>query len=267
MSTWSRERRRVARDSLGRARSGRHRNRVRRGDGAGRRRDDRGRGLPFGRQGGGLRRAVRHRGPLRRLRRARAPIRTWMSSTSPLPSRATSRTHWLARGRASTCCARSHSPSMRGKRPDGRGSPRRGLFLMEAIWSRYLPAYRSLVDVIGEGRIGDPLLVEADFGFRRPVEPDHRHFDWSSAAARCSTWGSIRSSCARWCWARSSTWWPTASSARPASTKSRRCVAPCRGGDWASSSQPCESACRARPASRVPRGGSSFRYSCIVRAL
>ena len=33
-----------------------------------------------------------------------------------------------------------------------------------------------LVDVIGEGRIGEPLLVEADFGFRRPVDPDHRHF-------------------------------------------------------------------------------------------
>jgi predicted dehydrogenase len=53
----------------------------------------------------------------------------------------------------------------------------RGLFLMEAIWSRYLPAYRSLVDVMAEGRIGEPLLVEADFGFRRPLEPDHRLFD------------------------------------------------------------------------------------------
>ena len=53
----------------------------------------------------------------------------------------------------------------------------RGLFLMEAIWSRYLPAYRSLVEVIGEGRIGEPLLVEADFGFRRPPEPAHRLFD------------------------------------------------------------------------------------------
>jgi predicted dehydrogenase len=52
----------------------------------------------------------------------------------------------------------------------------RGLFLMEAIWSRFLPAYRSLVEVIGEGRIGEPLLVEADFGFRRPVDPAHRHF-------------------------------------------------------------------------------------------
>jgi predicted dehydrogenase len=53
----------------------------------------------------------------------------------------------------------------------------RGLFLMEAIWSRYLPAYRSLVDVIREGRIGEPLLVEGDFGFRRPFEPEHRLFD------------------------------------------------------------------------------------------
>jgi predicted dehydrogenase len=52
----------------------------------------------------------------------------------------------------------------------------RGLFLMEAIWSRFLPAYRSLVEVIGEGRIGEPLLVEADFGFRRPVDPAHRQF-------------------------------------------------------------------------------------------
>ena len=53
----------------------------------------------------------------------------------------------------------------------------RGLFLMEAMWSRYLPAYRSLVAVIAGGRIGEPLIVEADFGFRRPLEPDHRLFD------------------------------------------------------------------------------------------
>jgi predicted dehydrogenase len=52
----------------------------------------------------------------------------------------------------------------------------RGLFLMEAIWSRFLPSYRALVEVIGEGRIGEPLLVEADFGFRRPIDPEHRHF-------------------------------------------------------------------------------------------
>jgi predicted dehydrogenase len=31
--------------------------------------------------------------------------------------------------------------------------------------------------VLGAGRIGEPRLVEADFGFRMPVVPDHRLFD------------------------------------------------------------------------------------------
>ena len=52
-----------------------------------------------------------------------------------------------------------------------------GVFLMEAMWSRFLPAYKVLVDVLGEGRIGEPLLVEADFGFRKDVVPEDRHFD------------------------------------------------------------------------------------------
>ncbi len=52
-----------------------------------------------------------------------------------------------------------------------------GLFLMDAIWSRFLPSYRSLVDILDRGRIGEPLLVEADFGFRMPVDPTHRLFD------------------------------------------------------------------------------------------
>ena len=53
----------------------------------------------------------------------------------------------------------------------------RGLFLMEAIWSRFLPAYRALVDVLGEGEIGEPLLVEGEFGFRGPTDPAHRLYD------------------------------------------------------------------------------------------
>jgi predicted dehydrogenase len=53
----------------------------------------------------------------------------------------------------------------------------KGTFLMEAIWSRFLPAYRALADVLSAGRIGEPLLVEADFGFRAPVRPEGRLFD------------------------------------------------------------------------------------------
>jgi predicted dehydrogenase len=50
-------------------------------------------------------------------------------------------------------------------------------FLMEAIWSRFLPSYRAVVDVLASGRIGTPLQVDADFGFRMPVDPSHRLFD------------------------------------------------------------------------------------------
>jgi predicted dehydrogenase len=53
----------------------------------------------------------------------------------------------------------------------------RGVFLMEAMWSRFLPAYRALGEVLDTGRIGEPLLVEADFGFRLPVMAEHRLFD------------------------------------------------------------------------------------------
>jgi predicted dehydrogenase len=50
-------------------------------------------------------------------------------------------------------------------------------FVMEAMWSRFLPAYEALGAALANGRIGDPLLVEADFGFRSPVDPANRHFD------------------------------------------------------------------------------------------
>ena len=48
-----------------------------------------------------------------------------------------------------------------------------GMFLMEAIWSRFLPAYQSLAKILDAGTIGEPLLVEADFGYRAS-DPNHR---------------------------------------------------------------------------------------------
>ena len=50
-------------------------------------------------------------------------------------------------------------------------------FLMEALWSRFLPAYPVLTRLLDDGAIGQPRLVEADFGFRIPVDPGHRLFD------------------------------------------------------------------------------------------
>src|SRR5690606_33947029 len=50
-------------------------------------------------------------------------------------------------------------------------------FLMEALWSRFLPTYRALRDVLDSGSLGEQLVVEADFGFHLPVDPEHRLFD------------------------------------------------------------------------------------------
>ncbi len=53
----------------------------------------------------------------------------------------------------------------------------RGLFLMEAMWSRFLPAWTIARELLGEGRLGAPLVLEAGLGFRRPIDPGHRLFD------------------------------------------------------------------------------------------
>ena len=95
----------------------------------------------------------------------------------------------------------------------------RGLFLMEAIWSRYLPAYRSLVDIIGEGRVGEPLLVEADFGFRRPLEPGHRLFDLALGGGALLDLGIYPIQLCSLVLGSPEMWWPPGSSARQGSMK------------------------------------------------
>lgn len=53
-----------------------------------------------------------------------------------------------------------------------------GMFLMEAMWTRYLPAIVKMRDLIAAGAIGDIMLVQADFGFRMgTVQPEHRLFN------------------------------------------------------------------------------------------
>lgn len=53
----------------------------------------------------------------------------------------------------------------------------RGLFLMEAMWTRFIPAVVQARRWIAEGVIGEPRLVAADFGFRAGVNPKGRLFD------------------------------------------------------------------------------------------
>lgn len=49
-----------------------------------------------------------------------------------------------------------------------------GVFLMEAMWTRYLPVIVQVRDWLDKGVIGDVRMVKADFGFRGDWNPDSR---------------------------------------------------------------------------------------------
>jgi len=53
----------------------------------------------------------------------------------------------------------------------------KGCFLMEAMWTRFLPHMRKLHQLIDEGAIGEVQLLSADFGFAAPYDPAHRLFN------------------------------------------------------------------------------------------
>lgn len=48
------------------------------------------------------------------------------------------------------------------------------LFLMEAMWTKFLPPILKVREWIDSGEIGEVLMVKADFGFRAPWEPERR---------------------------------------------------------------------------------------------
>lgn len=47
-------------------------------------------------------------------------------------------------------------------------------FLMEAMWTRFIPAINKTLDLIAEGRIGKVKTIQADFGFVAPQLPERR---------------------------------------------------------------------------------------------
>lgn len=54
---------------------------------------------------------------------------------------------------------------------------RRGVFAMEAMWPRFLPATDVIRQVLADGLIGEPRTLLADLGEHFPPDPRHRLFD------------------------------------------------------------------------------------------
>jgi predicted dehydrogenase len=53
---------------------------------------------------------------------------------------------------------------------------RRGVFAMEAMWTRFQPAVVRARELIAEGAIGEVVAVAADLGVLREFDPGHRLF-------------------------------------------------------------------------------------------
>lgn len=53
----------------------------------------------------------------------------------------------------------------------------KNLFLMEALWSRFLPRMIKTKELIESGEIGDVKLMTAAFCFKSANGPEHRHFN------------------------------------------------------------------------------------------
>ncbi|UAY56686.1 Gfo/Idh/MocA family protein [Arachidicoccus terrestris] len=51
------------------------------------------------------------------------------------------------------------------------------VFLMEALWTRFIPMTVSMLEKIHQGIIGDIQYIKADFGFPAPFNPAGRLFD------------------------------------------------------------------------------------------
>jgi len=56
-------------------------------------------------------------------------------------------------------------------------SRRHNSFLMEAMWTRFLPLMQRTADMIAGGKIGQLKYIRADFGFLAPFQPASRLYD------------------------------------------------------------------------------------------
>jgi len=56
-----------------------------------------------------------------------------------------------------------------------------GVYLMEAMWTYFLPAIQQARQWVREGRIGHVLHIKADFGYPIPYNPQHREYNVENA--------------------------------------------------------------------------------------
>ncbi|MDM4768445.1 Gfo/Idh/MocA family oxidoreductase [Pelomonas sp. SE-A7] len=73
-------------------------------------------------------------------------------------------------------CEKPLVPSLAAAEPLLQLASERGVFLMEAMWTRFLPAYQQLAQWLAEGAIGELRGLQSSFCFPAPYSPENRCF-------------------------------------------------------------------------------------------
>lgn len=53
------------------------------------------------------------------------------------------------------------------------------VFLMEAMWTRFLPHFKRVLELVNSGELGKIKSIQADFGFKAPEDPQNRLYNLS----------------------------------------------------------------------------------------
>lgn len=82
----------------------------------------------------------------------------------------------LERGKP-VLCEKPLSVNARLERRMADAARMNGVFLMEATWTRFLPAVAKARELLASGAIGEPVALSADFSFTTAFDPSSRLFD------------------------------------------------------------------------------------------
>lgn len=95
-------------------------------------------------------------------------------------------------------CEKSLTPGRAQAEPLAALARARGLFLMEAVWTRFLPAYAQVKRWMDEGAIGRLRGIQSSFCFPVPFDPNDRLYDPARAGGALLDVGIYNLTATRW---------------------------------------------------------------------